>query len=253
MEKRTISPCDTGGWVGCAWSAQRSCSELITLFVPVSGTGLDTSYAAVSPVSPRRISDRRAELVDRRGGRRRRSGDRGSRPARHRGRRRLAGPAVDRLAGRAAAGSQRGHGARLVPGPGPATPRAGRAVRSAGGMATPQHSAVGYLVTAVAAIGRAITRDPFLDPNCWSNCTDNIFLVASRSGGRAMVRGAVALGGHDRRRGRGRRRDHQPRTATPVVRATGWVLLVGSVPGEPRRGWPMRPRCSDLPSENPLQ
>ena len=30
---------------------------------------------------------------------------------------------------------------------------------------------------AVASIGRAVARDPFLDQHCWSNCTDNAFLV----------------------------------------------------------------------------
>ena len=36
-----------------------------------------------------------------------------------------------------------------------------------------------YLVTAVVNIGRALFRDPFEDVNCWSNCTDNSFLIRS--------------------------------------------------------------------------
>ena len=34
-----------------------------------------------------------------------------------------------------------------------------------------------YVVAAVASIGEALVRDPFLDRYCWSNCTDNVFLV----------------------------------------------------------------------------
>jgi signal transduction histidine kinase len=36
---------------------------------------------------------------------------------------------------------------------------------------------VAYAVTALFAIGRALLRDPFLDPYCWRNCVDNVFLV----------------------------------------------------------------------------
>jgi signal transduction histidine kinase len=34
----------------------------------------------------------------------------------------------------------------------------------------------------VVSVGRALFRDPFLDPNCWSNCTDNVFLVHADQG-----------------------------------------------------------------------
>jgi signal transduction histidine kinase len=34
-----------------------------------------------------------------------------------------------------------------------------------------------YAATAVVSVGRALFRDPLLDPHCWSNCTDNAFLV----------------------------------------------------------------------------
>jgi signal transduction histidine kinase len=36
-----------------------------------------------------------------------------------------------------------------------------------------------YLEAALSAFGRALFRDPFFDPNCWNNCTDNVFLVRS--------------------------------------------------------------------------
>jgi signal transduction histidine kinase len=34
-----------------------------------------------------------------------------------------------------------------------------------------------YAVTATVVIGRALLSDPFLDPYCWRNCSDNVFLV----------------------------------------------------------------------------
>src|SRR4029450_7444109 len=39
--------------------------------------------------------------------------------------------------------------------------------------------AAAYLEAAVVALGRALFRHPFFDPNCWANCTDNDFLVWS--------------------------------------------------------------------------
>jgi signal transduction histidine kinase len=36
-----------------------------------------------------------------------------------------------------------------------------------------------YLEAALAALGLALFRKPFFDPNCWANCTDNDFLVRS--------------------------------------------------------------------------
>jgi hypothetical protein len=36
-----------------------------------------------------------------------------------------------------------------------------------------------YLEAALSALGRALFRDPFFDPACWANCTDNVFLVRS--------------------------------------------------------------------------
>ena len=34
-----------------------------------------------------------------------------------------------------------------------------------------------YAATLVVCAGRALVRDPFLDPECWRNCTDNSFLL----------------------------------------------------------------------------
>jgi signal transduction histidine kinase len=39
--------------------------------------------------------------------------------------------------------------------------------------------AAAYLEAALAALGQAVFRDPFYDPNCWANCSDNDFLVRS--------------------------------------------------------------------------
>ena len=199
---------------------------LITLFVPVSGFGLDTSYAAVSPVAHTAFLIAGMSLL-------------------------IAGAvaAADPATGALGLLGTAAGVAWLAPiwtgwehGP--------PAVRSVSmvlawflppvllhfALAAPfgrlvgtrRRAAVmmGYLVTAIAAIGTAITRDPFLDPNCWANCTDNIFLAASHPAAAewfravwlwaAMIGGAlaavVAITGI--------------RTATPVVRATGWVLLI---------------------------
>src|SRR6266511_158982 len=37
-----------------------------------------------------------------------------------------------------------------------------------------------YAGAAIVSVGRALVRDPFLDPYCWSNCTDNVFLINSQ-------------------------------------------------------------------------
>jgi signal transduction histidine kinase len=36
-----------------------------------------------------------------------------------------------------------------------------------------------YLEAALVALGQALFRHPFFDPNCWANCSDNDFLVRS--------------------------------------------------------------------------
>lgn len=42
--------------------------------------------------------------------------------------------------------------------------------------------AAAYLEAAAVALGRALFRHPFFDPNCWANCTDNLFLLRSLPG-----------------------------------------------------------------------
>ncbi len=42
--------------------------------------------------------------------------------------------------------------------------------------------ALTYAVTALVSGGLALARDPFLDPNCWSNCNANVFLVHASPG-----------------------------------------------------------------------
>jgi signal transduction histidine kinase len=39
--------------------------------------------------------------------------------------------------------------------------------------------AIVYLEAALSSLGRALLRNPFFDPKCWDNCTDNVFLVRS--------------------------------------------------------------------------
>jgi signal transduction histidine kinase len=36
-----------------------------------------------------------------------------------------------------------------------------------------------YIEAFLSTLGRALFRDPFYDPDCWANCTDNVFLVRS--------------------------------------------------------------------------
>ena len=36
-----------------------------------------------------------------------------------------------------------------------------------------------YLEAVLVAVGLALFRDPFFDPDCWINCTDNVFVVRS--------------------------------------------------------------------------
>jgi signal transduction histidine kinase len=49
--------------------------------------------------------------------------------------------------------------------------------------------ALTYGVTALVSAGLALARDPFLDPNCWSNCTDNVFLVHASPGAVRLIEG----------------------------------------------------------------
>jgi signal transduction histidine kinase len=36
-----------------------------------------------------------------------------------------------------------------------------------------------YVETTLVAVGLALIRDPFFDPYCWANCSDNMFLISS--------------------------------------------------------------------------
>ena len=63
-------------------------------------------------------------------------------------------------------------------------------------------SAVGaaYAVATLLAAGRTLVRDPFLDPYCWRNCVDNVFLVHANQEiahdfDELLLSLAVALGG----------------------------------------------------------
>jgi signal transduction histidine kinase len=40
----------------------------------------------------------------------------------------------------------------------------------------------GYAVVIVVAVGRALVREPLLDPYCWRNCLDNVFLLHADEG-----------------------------------------------------------------------
>ncbi|HZD18471.1 MAG TPA: histidine kinase [Actinomycetota bacterium] len=39
-----------------------------------------------------------------------------------------------------------------------------------------------YGVASIISVGRALMRDPFFDPYCWSNCRDNVFLITNQPG-----------------------------------------------------------------------
>ena len=41
---------------------------------------------------------------------------------------------------------------------------------------------VGVYALAVVGVGRALVREPLLDPNCWRNCLDNVFLIHADQG-----------------------------------------------------------------------
>jgi len=74
-----------------------------------------------------------------------------------------------------------------------------------------------YAVTALVSAGLALARDPFLDPNCWSNCNANVFLVHASPALGALI-GDVWL--------------RFALAAWPVLAAfAGWRLLTASRPG----------------------
>jgi signal transduction histidine kinase len=56
-----------------------------------------------------------------------------------------------------------------------------------------------YGVAAIVSVGPALFHDPFLDPHCWRNCSDNVFLAHADQGvagalGDVWLRSAVAIG-----------------------------------------------------------
>jgi signal transduction histidine kinase len=73
-----------------------------------------------------------------------------------------------------------------------------------------------YLEAALAALGRALFRDPFYDPNCWANCTDNRFLVRSLP---PLARGIEVVD-----------RWFTAAAAAALVAVLGWRLLRDSRP-----------------------
>jgi signal transduction histidine kinase len=73
-----------------------------------------------------------------------------------------------------------------------------------------------YLETALVALGQAVFRDPFFDPNCWANCTDNDFRV------RSLPQLARVIGVADRW--------FSVAAAAALVTVLGWRLLRDSGP-----------------------
>ena len=80
-----------------------------------------------------------------------------------------------------------------------------------------------YLEAALAALGLALFRDPYIDPACWANCTDNVFLVRSLP---ALARAVTATD-----------RWFTVAAATTLLAVCTWRLLA-------RRG---RPRVALMP------
>jgi signal transduction histidine kinase len=73
-----------------------------------------------------------------------------------------------------------------------------------------------YLETVLVAVGQALFRHPFYDPNCWANCTDNDFLVWSLP---RLARGIEAAD-----------RWFSAAAAAALVTVLGWRLLRDSGP-----------------------
>jgi signal transduction histidine kinase len=73
-----------------------------------------------------------------------------------------------------------------------------------------------YLEAAVAALGLALFRDPFFDPDCWANCSDNAFLL------RRLPRLAYRIGVADRW--------FTAAAAAALVTVCAWRLLRDSGP-----------------------
>jgi signal transduction histidine kinase len=73
-----------------------------------------------------------------------------------------------------------------------------------------------YVEAVLVAVGLGLARDPFFDPNCWANCTDNVFLLRSLPG---LARGIES--GH---------RWFTVLAAVALIIMIGWRLLTDSGP-----------------------
>jgi signal transduction histidine kinase len=73
-----------------------------------------------------------------------------------------------------------------------------------------------YVEAVLAALGLALFWDPFFDPNCWANCTDNVFLL------RSLPRLARGIGVTDRW--------FTAAAAAALVTVYAWRLLRNSGP-----------------------
>ena len=100
---------------------------------------------------------------------------------------------VGRLGGRCAARAQHRDGGRAVRGAASLSRRVGGAQRAARVCCRPRVVVVLYGVAAVASLGLALFRDPFLDQYCWSNCTENVFLVRPEQEVARLLREALLL------------------------------------------------------------
>jgi len=84
--------------------------------------------------------------------------------------------------------------------------------------------AAAYGLTTLVSVGYAITWDPFRDPRCWSDCTDNAFLLTGSPAGARLI--------------------EQARLATVVVIGVGtliavaWQLATATAIGR-AVGWPI--------------
>jgi signal transduction histidine kinase len=87
-------------------------------------------------------------------------------------------------------------------------------------------AASSYGLTTLASVGYVISWDPFWDRYCWSDCTDNVFLLARDPGRARLIEQAslgtvVAVGVLTTVAAIWRLA-----TATPIARAVGWPVIV---------------------------
>ena len=108
-----------------------------------------------------------------------------------------------------------------------------------------------YALAAGVALGRALFRDPFLDPYCWRTCLDNAFLVHAGSRARRLVRRRLGQGGrrHRRRVAGNRRATADPRQPGCAARPAAHARAAdarrrgrGGLCGRPSANAPRGPR-----------